>query len=45
MMVNMTVSEKINKFFYKSPEGKILKYSQYYIEKNVKHYHLIIMKN
>ena len=34
----MSVSEKIkckkiNKFFYRSPDGKILKYSQYCIEK------------
>ena len=31
----MSVSEKINKFFYKSPEGKIFKYSQYCIEKKM----------
>ena len=26
--------KKINKFFYRSPEGEILKYSHYCIEKN-----------
>ena len=40
-MRNSNVSEKIkcqkiNKYFYKSPEGKILKYSHYCIEKNCK---------
>ena len=28
--------QKINKFFYRSPEGTILKYSHYCIEKNCK---------
>ena len=28
--------KKINKFFYRSPEGEILKYSIYCIEKNCK---------
>ena len=40
-MVNMSVSDKIkcvkiDKYFYRSPEGEILKYSQYCIEKNCK---------
>ena len=40
-MVNMSVVEKIkcqriDKFFYRNPEGTILKYSQYCIEKNCK---------
>ena len=41
IMVNMSVLEKIkcqriDKFFYRNPEGTILKYSQYCIEKNCK---------
>ena len=28
--------EKINKYFYRNPEGKILKYSHYCIEKKCK---------
>ena len=40
-MVNMSVVEKIkcqriDKFFYRNPEGTILKYSQYCIEQNCK---------
>ena len=40
-MVNMSVSERIlceriNKFFYRTPEGKILKYSIYCIKKDCK---------
>ena len=40
-MRNSNVSEKIkcqkiDKYFYRSPEGKILKYSHYCIEKNCK---------
>ena len=38
-MVDMLVSDRIqcrriNKFFYETPQGEILKYSQYCIEKN-----------
>ena len=36
--------QKIDKYFYRSPEEKILKYSHYCIEKNGKQNLLIIMK-
>ena len=36
--------QKIDKFFYRNPEGTILKYSHYYVEKIVKQSLLIIMK-
>ena len=35
-VVDKIKCKKINKFFYKTPEGTILKYSQYCIEKNCK---------
>ena len=48
-MVNLSVSDRIlcqriDKYFYRTPEGTILKYSIYCIKKIVKLYHLIIMK-
>ena len=36
--------QKIDKYFYRSPEGTILKYSHYCIKKIVKQSLLIIMK-
>ena len=48
-MRNSSVSEKIkchkiDKYLYRSPEGTILKYSHYCIEKYAKQSLLIIMK-
>ena len=48
-MKNSSVAEKIkcqkiDKYFYRSPEGTILEYSHYCIEKIVKQNHLIITK-
>ena len=48
-MRNSNVSEKIkcqkiNKYFYRSPEGTILKYLHYCIKKIVEQNLLIIMK-
>ena len=36
--------QKVDKYFYRSPEGTILKYSHYCIEKTVEQSLLIILK-
>ena len=36
--------QKIDKYFFRDSNGNILKHSHYFIEKNVKQNHLIIMK-